>query len=107
MKKFPESSLSTKTKNYRSTEQSALDCDGDIPYFFLNTRIKCGRSLKPTEKQISDTCFCESFNSSQAVFRRYYVTNCEKVIPLLRLKNVQNAERFIPMCAAMSSRVMV
>ena len=73
----------------------------------VNTRIKCGKSLKPTAKHISDTCFWEVLSSSQAVSNRYCVTNCEKVMPLLRLKKVQNAERFMPIWAAMSSRSFI
>ena len=53
---------------------------------FVKIRTKWGKSLKPTVKQISDTCFCECLRSSQAVFKRYWVTYCEKVIPLQRLK---------------------
>lgn len=47
--------------------------------------------------------FCDCFNNLQAVFSRYCVTNCEKVIPLQRLNHVQNAERFMPTSEAMSS----
>ncbi len=37
------------------------------------------------------------------MFKHWYcVTNCEKVIPLHRLKQEQNAERFIPTSAAIS-----
>lgn len=59
---------------------------GDTPFNSLKTLLKCGTSLNPTAKQISDICFCECFRSSQAVFKRYWITNCENVIPLHRLK---------------------
>ena len=34
---------------------------GVIPCDSLKTLLKCGTSLNPTAKQISDTCFCECF----------------------------------------------
>src|SRR5699024_3211792 len=96
--------------SYRNSERIAfrfLYSLGVIPCDSLKTLLKCGTSLNPTAKQISDICFCECFRSSQAVFKRYWVTNCENVIPLHRLKYEQNAERFIPTSAAISSKEMV
>ena len=52
----------------------------------LTVKYKNAAADMGTAKQISDTCFCECFRSSQAVFKRYSVTNCENVIPLHRLK---------------------
>lgn len=95
--------------SYRNSERIAfrfLYSLGVIPCDSLKTLLKCGTSLNPTAKQISDICFCECFRSSQAVFKRYWVTNCENVIPLHRLKYEQNAERFIPTSAAISSKEM-
>ncbi len=59
---------------------------GGIPFSLENTLMKWGRSLNPTRKPISDTDLPECFRSSQAVFRRYCVTNRENVVPLQRLK---------------------
>lgn len=47
----------------------ALNCEGVTPYSFLNTRSKCGKSLKTTAKHISDTCFRDVLSSPQAVSR--------------------------------------
>ena len=51
--------------SYRNSERIAfrfLYSLGVIPCDSLKTLLKCGTSLNPTAKQISDICFCECFS---------------------------------------------